>query len=209
MSLQYSSVRQHCQCPLCRAPTSRHPAKQAAAANASPPASAGRQATSRRQGKRHAARPPMSVHTPRRQRRPRQHQPTQACREQKPASKPQALASFQRNGKKRAASRFSIAPAGVSPPLPIAALFDLRSMQAARPEAKRRAGGRSGFAGGFRFFRHASRVSSKSHAPGTGQSAAKAVAVGCGCRPLRVVQLGANADCCVCSGVWRCGVLRC
>ena len=69
-------------------------------------------------------------------------------------------------------------------------------MQAARPEAKRRAGGRSGFAGGFRFFRHASRVSSKSHAPGAGQSAAKAVAVGCGCRPLRVVQLGANADCC-------------
>ena len=117
-----------------------------------------------------------------------------------PASKPQALASFHRNGKKRATSRFSFAPAGVSPPLPIAALFDLRSMQAARPEAKRRAGGRSGFAGGFRFFRHASRVSSKSHAPGAGQSAAKAIAVGCGCRPLRVVQPGANADCWECSG---------
>ena len=39
-------------------------------------------------------------------------------------------------------------------------------------------------------------MSSKSNAAEAGQSAAKAVAVGCGCRPLRGVQLGANADCC-------------
>jgi len=90
--------------------SSRHPAKQAAASNASPPASASRQATSRRQGKRQAARPPRSVVTPRRQRRPRQHQPTQACREQKLAARRKLLQASSGMGKSEQRADFLLPP---------------------------------------------------------------------------------------------------